>query len=126
MQVDIIEIYQSLFTKFEATMEQFALSNDVLSRLRTVFAKHPEIDSVILYDSRTKGTFSPFSDVDITIIGENLNKNLITMLIFEIDDLLLPYMFDISLYSKITNPDVVAHIKRVGFAKTMLLKFEEQ
>lgn len=95
-------------------MQQFGLSTDVLSRIKAVFANHPEIDSVILYGSRAKGTFRPFSDIDITVVGENLNKNLITLLIFEIDDLLLPYMFDISIYSKISNPDVVDHIKRVG------------
>lgn len=95
-------------------MEQFGLSNDALSKIKAVFANHSEIDSVILYGSRAKGTFRPFSDIDITVVGDNLSKNLITMLIFEIDDLLLPYMFDISIYSKISNPDVVDHIKRVG------------
>jgi len=32
----------------------------------------------------------------------------------EIDDLLLPYSFDISLWTQIDNPDLLAHIERVG------------
>jgi hypothetical protein len=33
-----------------------------------------------------------------------------------IDDLLLPYSFDISLYSQINDPDLRDHIRRVGVA----------
>jgi hypothetical protein len=32
----------------------------------------------------------------------------------EIDDLLLPYMVDLSILSHITDPDVIDHIRRVG------------
>ena len=32
----------------------------------------------------------------------------------EIDDLLLPYKIDLSIYHKIENLDLIEHIKRVG------------
>jgi hypothetical protein len=32
----------------------------------------------------------------------------------EIDDLLLPYMLDLSIFTQIGNPDWVDHINRVG------------
>ncbi|MBU1171821.1 MAG: hypothetical protein KKD44_19885 [Proteobacteria bacterium] len=35
-------------------------------------------------------------------------------LFLEIDDLLLPYSFDISIFADIDNPDLIDHIKRVG------------
>lgn len=31
-----------------------------------------------------------------------------------LDDLLLPYMFDLSIYDQIKNPDLIDHINRVG------------
>ena len=33
---------------------------------------------------------------------------------FDLDDLMLPYKFDISIYDKITNPKFLEHINRVG------------
>jgi len=32
----------------------------------------------------------------------------------EIDSLLLPYTFDLSLFHNISDPDVIDHIRRVG------------
>jgi hypothetical protein len=32
----------------------------------------------------------------------------------ELDDLLLPYKIDMSIFSQIDNPDLVSHIARVG------------
>lgn len=32
----------------------------------------------------------------------------------EIDDLMLPYKFDISIFHKLTNKDLIDHINRVG------------
>lgn len=32
----------------------------------------------------------------------------------ELDDLLLPYKIDLSIYDTISDPDVIAHIHRVG------------
>jgi len=36
------------------------------------------------------------------------------MFLQEIDDLLLPYTFDISIFNQISNPDLIEHINRVG------------
>jgi len=33
---------------------------------------------------------------------------------FKIDDLLLPYMLDVSIYTQIDNPDLIGHIDRIG------------
>jgi hypothetical protein len=32
----------------------------------------------------------------------------------ELDDLLLPYTIDVSIFNRIDDPDVVDHIRRVG------------
>lgn len=94
--------------------EQFGLSDKTIDILQRTFFKYKDIDEVLLYGSRAKGTHEKFSDIDITLIGENLSKQTFSTILFDIDDLLLPYMFDISIFHKITNPDVVDHISRVG------------
>ena len=60
------------------------------------------------------GNFKPASDIDLKIKGENIDLSLLTEIEFDLDDLMLNYKFDISLYNRITNPDFLDHIKRVG------------
>ncbi len=94
---------------------KFGLDDEDIKKIQAVFAKHSEIEKAIIYGSRAKGTYRNGSDIDITLLGKNLN-DIPDELYWEIDDLLLPYMFDISIYYNIKNPDLVEHIKRVGQA----------
>ena len=43
-----------------------------------------------------------------------LNLHILNKISLDIDDLLLPYTFDLSVYNHITNTDLLAHIARVG------------
>jgi predicted nucleotidyltransferase len=68
-----------------------------------------------LYGSRAKGNYREGSDIDLVLIGnDDLNDRLLARIDMEIDDLLLPYMVDLSILSHITDPDVIDHIRRVG------------
>lgn len=95
-------------------MNSFGLPVEALSKLKAVFKRYSHLEKVILYGSRAKGNYNSFSDIDITLAGKLLTKDDLTSIIFAIDDLLLPYEFDISIFHQITNPDVVDHINRVG------------
>ena len=90
------------------------LTDIELSKLNSVFSQYEDIEKVVLYGSRVKGTYKPFSDVDITLIGNTLTHNRRNQLSTDIDDLLLPYQFDISIFHTLKNPDLIDHIKRVG------------
>ena len=92
----------------------FGLSNDIITRIHSVFRKYPEIENATLYGSRAKGNYKPYSDIDLTFEGKNRSLNLIHRIAVDLDDLLLPYFFDLSIKEKITNPDLLDHIKRVG------------
>jgi type I restriction enzyme S subunit len=93
---------------------QFGLSNDDIDKIKVVFAKFPEIERVVIYGSRAKGNYKPSSDIDLTLVGDKLTLSLLQSLENDIDDLLLPYKFDISIFHQISNPDLIAHIERVG------------
>lgn len=82
--------------------------------LNTLFARQKEIEQVILYGSRAKGTHKPFSDVDITLLGYSLNRSHLNRLSAEIDESTLPYRFDISIFSKLTNPALIEQIEQTG------------
>ena len=47
-------------------------------------------------------------------MGHNLNLSLVQKIELEIEDLFLPYTFDISIFKQISNPDLIEHITRVG------------
>ena len=92
----------------------YGLKDIELQKLSEVFASNERIDRVVLYGSRAKGNNKPFSDVDITMIGENLTNTDLNRISLAIDDLLLPYQFDISIFRTLKNEDLIAHIHRVG------------
>ena len=52
--------------------------------------------------------------MDITFIGENLTRSDLNQLAAYIDDLLLPYSFDLKLIIKLKNKELVEHIERRG------------
>jgi type I restriction enzyme S subunit len=94
--------------------EMFGLKSHDLTKIWSVFMLHPELDKAIIYGSRAKGNYKPYSDIDLTLVGKDLNLSLQNKIENELDDLLLPYKFDISIYNTIANSDLVDHINRVG------------
>ena len=93
---------------------KYGIKEEQWDMLCNVFANNPKIEKVILYGSRAKGTYKPFSDVDITLVGNNLSTTDLADTMNAIDDLLLPYMFDISLSHKLKSSELLDHIRRKG------------
>jgi len=94
--------------------EKCGLSTQTQEQLNSVFVKYPNIEKIILYGSRAKGNYKIGSDIDLTIIGPKMNLNDLLKIYDEIDDLLLPYKVDLSLFHTIDNPELIAHIERAG------------
>ena len=85
-----------------------------IDKINGVFRLHPEIEKVVIYGSRAKGNYRPGSDIDITLFGENVTRDTLSKLDWEIDDLNTPYLFDISIYTKLNAPSLQDHIDRFG------------
>lgn len=93
---------------------KFGLKNQTIHAISEVFRMHPQIGVAILYGSRAKGNYRPNSDIDLTLKGENLDLTELLKIENELDDLLLPYKIDLSVYHNIENKDLLDHIDRVG------------
>ncbi len=93
---------------------KFGLKQTTIDAINSVFNSFTEVDEAILYGSRAKGNYKNGSDIDITLKGKNLNINTLNKISLVIDDLLLPYTLDLSILKQIKNPDLIAHIERVG------------
>jgi predicted nucleotidyltransferase len=90
------------------------LKRETIEKILEIFGRYDEIEEAIIYGSRAKGNFKPGSDIDLTLIGRGLNLTVLNKICLELDDLLLPYTFDLSLYHHINQPDLIDHIQRVG------------
>ena len=92
----------------------YGLKDNELEKLNSLFAANRKVEKVILYGSRAKGTYRPFSDVDITLVGATLTHDDLTRILLAADDLLLPYQFDISIHHTLKNQELLDHIARCG------------
>jgi predicted nucleotidyltransferase len=90
------------------------LDSDEILKMRKVFSKYLNIQKVILYGSRAMGKWKPYSDIDLTVLGNEVSLEDIHEIECELDYLLLPYKIDLSIVDQIGNQDLVEHINRVG------------
>ena len=74
---------------------------------------HPEIEAATLFGSRAKGTHNDRSDVDLVLTGdvEPLRAEGIAA---ELDELPLPYRFEVQPLAHIRYRPLLDHIRRVG------------
>ena len=94
---------------------RFGLKEATVQKIGVVLAHYPPVEKAVLYGSRAKGNYKNGSDIDLTLCGgADLTLNVLYRISDELDDLLLPYTIDLSVFSNIGDPDVIEHIQRVG------------
>lgn len=93
---------------------KYGMLDDELRLLQDVFAQSPNISKVVLYGSRAKGTNRPFSDVDITLMGDHVTDDDLTDVMFRLSESSLPYFCDVSIFRNLSNDALINHIKCVG------------
>lgn len=84
-----------------------------LATLRAIFAQVPDLEKVVLFGSRAKGTHRPASDIDLALFGE-LDLAALALAARLLDESLLPYHVDLIVHRDIDNVELLAHIERVG------------
>ena len=90
-----------------------ALRPEEMALLRGVFRRHPEITAVKLFGSRAKGTHSPASDIDLALWGD-VDAVRAETIASELDELPLPYQYDVKPFHLIKLRPLREHIERVG------------
>jgi predicted nucleotidyltransferase len=95
-------------------MTNTGLNNNQIADINKIFAKYEQIDKVILYGSRAKGTYNKRSDIDLVVLGSNIDRTLIINMKFDLEELNIPYFVDLQDYKTINNKNLIEHINRVG------------
>jgi predicted nucleotidyltransferase len=93
---------------------QYGLKISTIVKINGVFSAHASIEQAILYGSRAKGNYRNGSDIDLTLKGDALSHRELLRIEIELDDLLLPYKIDLSLFRQIDNLNLIKHIEQVG------------
>ena len=52
---------------------KYGLKDNIVTSIQQVLASLPEIEQVVLYGSRAKGSYRPAADIDITVLGSNVS-----------------------------------------------------
>lgn len=92
-------------------MDNFGLPERTMNELLDYFKSKPEIEKVVIYGSRAKGTYRIGSDIDFAIWSDK--ENLIGIP-SELDDLPTPYMFDVINYKNLTDEPIKSSIDNDG------------
>lgn len=93
---------------------EFGLPEAAVDAIRSVLRRYPQVTRATVYGSRAKGNFRPGSDLDLTLDGPQLTHGDVLRIDAALDDLMLPWKVDLSMYAQIDNTDLLAHIARVG------------
>jgi predicted nucleotidyltransferase len=103
---------------------KYGLSEKNVLKIIDVLEQFPAVEKAVVYGSRAKGNFKAFSDIDVTLKGNDIDLQLLSRIVLKLDDLLLPYKFDVSIYNHISNVDLLDHIDRVGetFYQTTIIQ----
>src|SRR5690606_14984700 len=89
------------------------LTQRELELVKGVLRRHPKVNSATVFGSRAKGTHSSRSDVDLSVTGavDPLRAEGIAA---ELEELPLPYRFEVRAFDHISNAALKEHIERVG------------
>ena len=95
-------------------MNEVGLETMEMDKIIMSIASIDGVDKAVIYGSRAKGNYKPFSDVDISLVGKSLSYSDLLRLHSIIDDLLLPYEIDLNIFDLIQNENLKEHILRCG------------
>jgi predicted nucleotidyltransferase len=91
----------------------FGLSEEALEAIRAVLGRYPAVEEAVVFGSRSLGREHPRSDVDIALLGE-ISPLEAENIALELDDLPLPFHFDVQALAAISHGGLLAHIARAG------------
>jgi len=95
-------------------MTQYGLSKQDVDNIITTVSNNSEITEIILFGSRALGTYKNGSHIDLALKGNDLNLNTILTVSMALDELDLPYQFDLILYDRIKEQTLKNHINTKG------------
>ena len=96
------------------SVDTFGLPQRTLDELQAQLGNFKKIDKAVIYGSRAMGNYHSGSDIDITLIGDELNLQDLERIAGALDESAIPYKIDLSILKLIDHLELTDHIARVG------------
>ncbi|AOR24580.1 nucleotidyltransferase domain-containing protein [Clostridium taeniosporum] len=78
-------------------------------------SKFLQIEKALIFGSRAIGNYKKGSDIDLTIVGSEINDNILRELYDYLNEVCpIPYFFDLLHYENISNEKLKKHIDDYG------------
>ncbi|MEA5416401.1 nucleotidyltransferase domain-containing protein [Synechococcus sp. BA-132 BA5] len=97
-----------------ASAQAIGLPESAMAAIQRVLATYPVVEAAILYGSRALGRHRSASDIDLTLTGHAISNATMARIDADLDDLLLPWMIDLSALVAIRHPALLDHIQGAG------------
>ena len=94
-------------------MNRFGLKESEQDLIRGMLRRYPEVSEAKIFGSRAKGNARSNSDVDLVLWGA-LSLSAIAAIAGELEELPLPYLFDVQAYEAIRHRPLREHIDRAA------------
>lgn len=94
-------------------MNRFGLTESEQEIIREVLRRQERVAEAKIFGSRAKGNSQPNSDIDLALWGD-ISISALATIAGELDELPLPYTFDVQAYDLIRHQPLREHIDRVG------------
>lgn len=92
----------------------FGLAERHYADMAEIFQRYPQIEEVLIFGSRAKGTDKPWSDFDLAVVAPTLSDSDFSQLWNEIDDLPLVFKLDLLHWDKLGEIPLKEKIVREG------------
>lgn len=94
---------------------KIGISKTEVDEILMLAKQFPDVERVVLFGSRAKGTHKLGSDVDLAILGDAVSYSTINELSYLLnEESVLPYYFDIINVADISSSALLSHIKEYG------------
>lgn len=93
---------------------KFGLNKKQLQLIGEVIESFPEIEMVFVFGSRASETNRPGSDIDLAVSGPQLSPLILNRFSSALDDLPLPFLFDVVDYNNLKNINLQRNITNHG------------
>lgn len=91
---------------------KYGIEEEIYQEMITIFKDISEINKVILFGSRAKGTYKPTSDIDLAVELTDDSKKL--LLIRKLDEMRCALKFDVLNRKQIKNEQLIHDIEKEG------------
>ncbi len=92
----------------------FGLTEAQIGEVRAILGRQTRVEVAWVYGSRAKGNFTPYSDLDLALEGNEIDFQILGRLLLDFDDSRLPVRVDMQRLAAIKSAELLGHIERVG------------